>query len=721
MSIDLSQFHNVFFEESFENVDVLEQGLLELDVDNPDGEAINTIFRAAHSIKGGSGTFGFTDVADFTHIMENLLDDIRSGKRGLDQDVVDVLLGSVDCLRMLLLAAREGNEPDTDLRDAQLERLKAALEGQTQAGTVSEGVKLDAEPGEVPASEPVQTGWRVVFRPLPELAQRGNDPLRLIRELKDIAPVQVSCDTSLIPEWERYDPTRLEMNWTVVLEENVPRSAIEEVFSWVEDECDLAIVPIVGHAQAGGATSAASESKQAVGPQGQPPEASAEDVQPPSAENTGHTTEAGKQAEVAEPADPRPSDQAGSARPAVPKKVPTPTTTASQSIRVDLPKVDALINMVGELVITQSMLNMLRDEPELQGYDRLHEGLAQLQRQTRALQEGVMQIRMLPISFCFSRFPRMVRDLSRQLDKDIELVMSGENTEVDKTVIEKITDPLVHLVRNSIDHGIEQPEAREAAGKPRTGHVWLKAYHQVGNIVIEVADDGGGLKRDRIREKAIEKGLITADARLTDQQIYELIFQPGFSTQEAVSDLSGRGVGMDVVRKNVQALGGSINVESTPGKGSTFTIRLPLTLAIMDGQLVQVGDETYIIPLVSIIESLQPSADMIHFVGGESETIKLRGEYLPVVRLADVLEVYQPRRPKLDEGIVVIVETDRRRYGLFVDDLLNQQQIVIKSLEDNYHRVEGVSGATILGDGRVALILDVDALHGMMAREVMHA
>ncbi|RMF18529.1 MAG: chemotaxis protein CheA [Gammaproteobacteria bacterium] len=711
MSIDLSQFHNVFFEESFENVDVLEQGLLELDVDNPDAEAINTIFRAAHSIKGGSGTFGFSDVADFTHIMENLLDDIRGGKRGLDQDVVDVLLGSVDCLRMLLSAAREGTEPDTAVRDAQLERLKAALEGQTQGGGLSEGAKLDVQAPEAPQGEPVQTGWRVVFRPLPELAQRGNDPLRLIRELKEIAPVQVSCDSSLIPDWERYDPTRLEMSWTVVLEENVPRSAIEDVFSWVEDECDLAIVPVVGHAPAGGDTSAANESKQAVGevePKGHPPETSAEDVQKSSAEASGSP-------------DPRPSDPVGGARPAAPKKVPSPTTTASQSIRVDLPKVDALINMVGELVITQSMLNMLRDEPALQGYDRLHEGLAQLQRQTRALQEGVMQIRMLPISFCFSRFPRMVRDLSRQLDKDIELVMSGENTEVDKTVIEKITDPLVHLVRNSIDHGIEQPDVREAAGKPRTGHVWLKAYHQVGNIVIEVADDGGGLNRDRIRQKAVEKGLIAADARLTDQQIYELIFQPGFSTQEAVSDLSGRGVGMDVVRKNVQALGGSINVESESGKGSTFTIRLPLTLAIMDGQLVQVGEETYIIPLVSIIESLQPSADMIHYVGGESETIKLRGEYLPVVRLADVLEVSQLRRPKLHEGIVVIVETDRRRYGLFVDDLLNQQQIVIKSLEDNYHRVEGVSGATILGDGRVALILDVDALHGMMAREVMHA
>ncbi len=683
MSIDLSQFHNVFFEESFENADVLEQGLLALDVNVPDAEAINTIFRAAHSIKGGAGTFGFQAVADFTHVMENLLDRIRSGQRALDQDVVDVLLGSVDCLRLLLTAAREGTEPDQARCDAQREKLEAVLSASGAAGSGTAAATATPQPSAGPA-DTVQTGWRIVFHPRPELAQRGNDPLRLIRELKGLAPVTVSCDTSLLPEWAQYDPTRLELCWTLVLDNPIPRDSIEDVFSWVEDECDLAIVPVTGPAAADASPAGGDD-----GPQEMP------DAEAPKAQPQRRTDK------------PQPAVAAAA--------------SVTQSIRVDLPKVDALINMVGELVITQSMLNMLRDEPALQGYDRLHEGLAQLQRQTRALQEGVMQIRMLPISFCFSRFPRMVRDLCRQLGKDIELVMSGEHTEVDKTVIEKITDPLVHLVRNSIDHGIESPDAREAAGKPRTGHVWLRACHQVGNIVIEVADDGAGLNRDRILQKAREKGLVAADARLSPQQIHELIFEPGFSTQETVSDLSGRGVGMDVVRRNVQALGGSISVDSEPGMGTTFTIRLPLTLAIMDGQLVQVGDETYIIPLVSVVESLEPDAAMIHEVGGEGETIKLRGEYVPVVRLAGVLNVQQAQRPRLQDGIVVIVETDRQRYGIFVDDLLNQQQIVIKSLEDNYRRVPGMSGATILGDGRVALILDVDGLSGLLREETAHA
>ncbi|RMF14175.1 MAG: chemotaxis protein CheA [Gammaproteobacteria bacterium] len=689
MGIDLSQFHHIFFEESFENVDLLEQGLLALDITQPDVETINTIFRAAHSIKGGAGTFGFQMVADFTHVMENLLDRIRSGQRTLDQDVVDILLGSVDCLRMLLTAAREGGEPDRALCVAQQERLEAALSDSRPASAEPAG---EGEEGADSASARVseQTGWRIVFHPHPELTQRGNDPLRLIRELKELAPARVTCDSSQLPSWDKYEPTRCDLIWTIELMQVVPRAQIEDIFSWVEDECDLAIVPMVKNVVLEGDNSSPSQASQ----ESRPIAAGVSQIASMTEENENHDKKSGQ---VTRPPTSLPSGH-----------------TISQSIRVDLPKVDALINMVGELVITQSMLNMLRDEPELQGYDRLHEGLAQLQRQTRALQEGVMQIRMLPISFCFSRFPRMVRDLGRQLGKDIELVMSGENTEVDKTVIEKITDPLVHLVRNSIDHGIEPSEAREAAGKPRTGHVWLRAYHQVGNIVIEVADDGGGINRDRVLQKARERGLVPADGRLTPQQIDELIFEPGFSTQEAVTDLSGRGVGMDVVRRNVQALGGSISVESEEGKGTTFIIRLPLTLAIMDGQLIQVGDETYIIPLVSVVESLEPDRAMIHYVGGDTETIKLRGEYVPVIRLAEILGVHQPVRPALEDGIVVIVETDRQRYGIFVDDLLNQQQIVIKSLEDNYRRVPGISGATILGDGRVALILDVDGLMGLL-------
>ena len=363
--------------------------------------------------------------------------------------------------------------------------------------------------------------------------------------------------------------------------------------------------------------------------------------------------------------------------------------------------------MVGELVITQSMLSMLGEDFDMQDVPKLLEGLAQLERHTRELQESVMQVRMMPISFTFSRFPRLVRDLSSKLNKKIELKMIGESTEVDKTVIEKIGDPLVHLVRNSLDHGIELPEVRAAAGKPETGTVVLNAYHKGGNIVIEIKDDGKGLDGDFLFNKAVSKGLLKEDDVLTQQQKYELIFMAGFSTAEQISDVSGRGVGMDVVRKNINELGGSIEIESELGVGTSIVIRLPLTLAILDGQVVRVGDETYIVPLVSIIESIQVRPEMINLVGGKGEAFKLRDEYLPIVRMHEVFDVSAEHVEELTEGLLVIVEAEGRKCGLFVDDLLGQHQVVIKSLEENYGNVEGVSGATILGDGSVALILDI--------------
>jgi two-component system chemotaxis sensor kinase CheA len=386
------------------------------------------------------------------------------------------------------------------------------------------------------------------------------------------------------------------------------------------------------------------------------------------------------------------------------------TSAGGNSIRVDIAKIDGLINMVGELVITQSMLSMLGDEFSMDKLERLQEGLIQLERHTRELQESVMQVRMLPISFTFSRFPRLVHDLSSKMGKKIELKMTGENTEVDKTVIEKIGDPLVHLVRNSLDHGIEMPDERIAAGKPETGVINLNAYHKGGNIIIEIRDDGKGLNKSKIEKKAIEKGLIDSEHNLSDRQIYELIFQPGFSTAEAVSDISGRGVGMDVVRKNINELGGNIEIESEPGKGSAIIIRLPLTLAILDGQTVKVADETYIVPLVSIIESIQVKEDQVKRVVGRGETFKLRDEYLPILRLHELFNIENPKATRLEEGLLVVVEGDGRHCGLFVDDLLGQQQVVIKSLEANYQRVEGISGATILGDGSVSLILDIPGL-----------
>jgi two-component system chemotaxis sensor kinase CheA len=362
------------------------------------------------------------------------------------------------------------------------------------------------------------------------------------------------------------------------------------------------------------------------------------------------------------------------------------------------------------------MLSLLGEEFSIEKLDRLQDGLVQLERHTRELQESVMLIRMLPISFSFSRFPRLVRDLSANLGKKIELVMSGENTEIDKTLIEKIGDPLVHLVRNSIDHGIELPAERLKAGKPETGTIKLNAFHKGGNIVIEIVDDGNGIDPKAVLNKAVEKGLVPAGANLTSQQINDLIFQPGFSTAKKITDVSGRGVGMDVVRKNITSLGGAVEIQSTHGKGSTFTIRLPLTLAILDGQTVIVGNEIYIIPLVSIVESIQIKSEIINKVAGKGETFKLRDEYIPIVRLSSVFGIQNAKAKKLEEGLLVVVEADRKPCGLFVDDLLSQQQVVIKSLEQNYQRVDGVSGATILGDGSVALILDIPGLLRMSVR-----
>jgi two-component system chemotaxis sensor kinase CheA len=399
---------------------------------------------------------------------------------------------------------------------------------------------------------------------------------------------------------------------------------------------------------------------------------------------------------------------------------PRPAPAASgeaASIRVSIEKIDALINMVGELVITQSMLNELSDNFDMGRLPRLLDGLAQLGRNTRELQESVMRIRMIPISFAFNRFPRLVHDLSAKLGKKIELKMTGEQTELDKTVLEKIGDPLVHLVRNSLDHGIETPDVRRAGGKPETGTLHLSAYHQSGNIVIEIADDGAGLNKGKILRKAKERGLVKDDVALSDEKIYELIFMPGFSTAEQVSDVSGRGVGMDVVRRNIKALGGHTEIRSAEGQGTTIVIRLPLTLAILDGQSVRVGDETYILPLVSIVESVQIERERVNVVAGKAEVIRLRDDYLPVVRLHRVFGV-EPRRRELHEGMLVVVEGEGAKAALFVDELLGQQQVVIKSLEANFRRIESVAGATILGDGTVALILDVPGL-ARLARQMV--
>ncbi len=689
MSIDMSQFHQVFFEECFEGLEAMESGLLSLDIGDIDPEAINTIFRAAHSIKGGSGTFGFTVVAEYTHIMETLLDEMRDGRRQVTKQAVDVLLGSVDCLREMLTSIQNEEEVNAQSVAQHQAALETELNGSSStpsAPAVSAAPPVAAsveEEEEEPEIEEEQ-GWKISFCPYLNLLRTGNDPVRLFRELSALGQLTANVNIQDIPNFNELDPEECNISWELVLVGDIAESAVREIFSWVEEDCELELSPLA-------------KPKKKKKPKAAAPALIASPV-------VAETKDVASAAVVAPPPT------------TVVKKVPTEAEAAknapkaSSSIRVDTDKIDTLINMVGEVVITQSMLGLIGENFTMDKVGQLKRGLAQLERHTRDLQQSVMNIRMLPISFVFSRFPRLVHDISTKLNKKITLKLVGENTEVDKAVVELINDPLVHLIRNSLDHGIEMPAERIAAGKPETGTIELKAYHRGGHIVIEIIDDGRGMDKSKLLAKAIEKGLVEESAIMTDKQILELIFMPGFSTAEQLSDISGRGVGMDVVRRNIQSLGGNIDIISELGKGSTIAIHLPLTLAILDGQSVAVGDETYIVPLVSIIESINITEKMLNKVAGKGETFKLRNEYLPIIRMREIFNVKSGAATKPNEGVIVVVEGQGALCGFLVDELLGQQQVVIKSLEANYRRVEGVSGATILGDGSVALILDVPGL-----------
>ena len=694
MSIDMSQFHQVFFEECFEGLEAMESGLLSLDLGDIDSEVINTIFRAAHSIKGGSGTFGFTVVAGYTHIMETLLDEMRDGRRQVTKPAVDVLLGSVDCLRDMLTSIQ--NEEDIDMESAakHQDALEIELTGaagghgvQESESTPLDVVESDSYLEEEPEEEPLEEqGWKIAFCPYLNLLHTGNDPVRLFRQLSELGELTSTVNIQDIPPFAELEPEECNISWELKLVSNATEAEVRDVFSFVEDDCALEFTPLAKPKKV----------KKVAKPK---PVAVVEEV---------HVETVTEEAiHVAPPVVKKPVVEADASKNA-PK--------ASSSIRVDTDKIDTLINMVGEVVITQSMLGLIGENFSMDKVGQLKRGLAQLERHTRDLQQSVMNIRMLPISFVFSRFPRLVHDMSTQLGKKITLKLVGENTEVDKAVVELINDPLVHLIRNSLDHGIEMPAIRVAAGKSEMGTIELRAYHRGGHIVIEIVDDGGGLDKNRLLAKAIEKGLVEENAILSDKQIFELIFLPGFSTAEKLTDISGRGVGMDVVRRNIQSLGGNIDIISELGKGTTIAIHLPLTLAILDGQSVAVGNETYIVPLVSIIESINITEKMLNKVAGKGETFKLRNEYLPIIRMREIFNVQSGTATKSNEGVIVVVEGQGALCGFLVDELLGQQQVVIKSLEANYRRVEGVSGATILGDGSVALILDVPGLVRLSVR-----
>lgn len=724
MAIDMQQFHQVFFEESLEGLDVMETGLLQLsDGVSPDPELINTIFRAAHSIKGGSGTFGFSDIADFTHVIETLLDEVRDNKRVLDSTAIDLLLRSCDCLRGMVSSLQAGETfdkalaipfvrafeellssgspaaiktppdnvvaPADSVQSNPQDLLQSAFGSMLEGGTgAAESEALVSQPGEVSSQPAVTTPvWKIHFVPEPQVLMTGNEPARLFRELSAMGPLRVEADVSRIPEFQALTVDECFISWTLWLSADVEKEQILEVFDWVIDECALDISPV-------------SEQPVQQPTPAQPVIASHESV--------GVETPA---------ATPMPAAAVESVQQELPgggNKVAA-AASASSSIRVGIDKVDSLINLVGELVITQSMLSELGTDFDMSKLDRLASGLEQLVQNTRELQESVMQIRMLPISYAFNRFPRMIRDLSAKTGKLIELHVNGENTELDKTVMEQISDPLVHLVRNAADHGIEMPAERKAAGKPESGNIHLNAFHKGGNIVVEIRDDGRGIDPVKILAKARDRGIVGADQQLAKEEIFDLIFEPGFSTAESVSDISGRGVGMDVVRRNISNLGGRIEIESEPGTGSVFRVHLPLTLAILDGQLVRIGDQTYVVPLVAIVESLQIKKELVNKVSGNMVLYRLREDNVPIIPVYQEFNIDADNK-QLDDALLVVVEGDGQKVGLLVDDLLAQQQVVIKSLETNYRRVEGISGATILGDGSVALILDVGGLISRVSR-----
>ena len=694
MSTDLSHFKDAFFEESQEHLTTIEEGLLQLEQRPGDIDLLNRIFRGAHSIKGNSGMFGFTAVSQFTHKMESVLDQLRSSQMVVTVEVTDLLLQSLDCLKALIDCAKSGEPPNDELVSALGARLEACQNGatSTKVSTVA------AAP--VPSQATQEHHYTITWGPPQYLFQRGLDPAQFIKELGELGRVKIaSLDTSRLPGLRDLDPELCYLGWTLEVDTVKELKVIEAVFDFVRDDSTLTIVD---RPTADAPASATSDGPKPLG------EILVESGVVSQAELNQALSQQKRVGEILVEQKAATPEQISEALKkqsdnAPAKKAETP------SIRVDTVKIDRLINLVGELVITQSMLSDLGSRFEMSQLPVLLERVAQLERNTREIQERVMGIRMVPIGNAFSRFPRLVRDLSGKSGKKIHLILSGEETELDKTVIESIGDPLTHLVRNSADHGLETPAERLAAGKPEQGIIRLNAFHEGGNICITVEDDGRGLNREKILAKGVKQGLIAESDKLSDEQIWMLIFKPGFSTAEKVTDVSGRGVGMDVVKRNIEGLGGTVSIKTTAGKGTTFTLKLPLTLAIIEGMTVRVGKDTYIVPLLSILESIQPKREMIKTIVGKGELVNVRGMYLPLMRLYDVFRL-EPELSDPTKAILLILETEGERVAVMVDEILGQQQVVIKSMEQNFRKIEGVAGATILGDGTVGFILDVRGL-----------
>ncbi|ACB97176.1 chemotaxis protein CheA [Beijerinckia indica] len=699
-----------FFQECEEQLAELENGLLAIQDGDKDPETVNAVFRAVHSIKGGAGAFSLDDLVRFSHVFETTLDDLRAGVLAPNADVLKTLLRAADMLADLVRAARDGGTVDAGRSQAIIEDLAALTHGQAEGVSAETNDDDDGQAGfsfqPVQAclddldfddfqNEPAETLFTIRFKPKPDLYAKANETALLLRGLKELGEMEVVCDASDLPLLSELDPEGAYLTFTITLLTQHDEAAVRGIFEFVEWDCDLTIESC--------ATPAAKS------------EVYADVTSPDLAAADAHQDISDKQKKAqivhAEPVSE--SDQGVIQPERREQERRESNTTAGLSpatIRVDLDRVDRLIDLVGELVINQAMLAQSVTEAGLARATNIATGLDELEQLTREIQDSVMAIRAQPVKSVFQRMPRLVREVAAMTGKSVRLVTEGENTEVDKTVIERLTDPLTHMIRNAIDHGLETPEKRLAAGKPEEGTVHLCALHRSGRIVIEIADDGAGINRPRVKQIAIDKGLISADVTLTDDEIDNLIFLPGFSTAATISDISGRGVGMDVVRRSIQALGGRISISSRPGQGSTFTMSLPLTLAVLDGMVVSVADQTLVVPLTAIVETLQPKSTDVHGFGGAARVIAIRDQFTPLI---DVGRELAYRRVPADPlaSVVILVETEGGvRNALLVDAIQGQRQVVIKSLEANYRHVPGIAAATILGDGRVALILDVESI-----------
>jgi two-component system chemotaxis sensor kinase CheA len=703
----VDELRNTFFDECSELLQEIEAGLTDIRDGRGNDDTVHAVFRAAHSVKGGAGIFGFETLVEFAHVFETVLDALRHGGLSANDDVLAVLLTASDILADLVAMARSGQAVppgyDSECRAA-LNRLidrddtDADSGGDAARADDFEGldfVPIRADEAELTGTENGDRIFRIIFRPTSEMLKKANEPLYILRELARLGSLELSADISALPDLSDLQPDHAYISWTGTLRTSHGRKEIDEVFEFVVDDCELEIIEELPEVAAAAIA----------------PIPDALDASPGSEPVAGGTLPAAAMAETVRerrsmPATADSSDAALENRSPVAKRATTTT-------RVDLEKIDRVVNMVGELVIAQAMLGqVVRDLPEEMTM-RLSQRLEEVIHHTRELKDSVMSMRAQPVRTVFQRMPRLVRELSAKTSKNVRLEMSGEMTEIDKTIIERLSDPLTHIIRNSVDHGIELPRDRKAAGKSEQGVIRLSAGHRGGRIIIEVSDDGAGINSERVLRKARERGLVDPNATLTDDEISNLIFMPGFSTAETVSDISGRGVGMDVVRRNIMDIGGRITLKSEPGRGTTIQLSLPLTLAVMDGMVVEIGQDNYVIPISAIVECMRPTRGDVRNLLGTAGTLQLRGAIVPLVHLGDLFGIANAIRDVLESVVIIVEAGEGARLGLVVDELRGHQQVVIKSIEENYGAVPGIAGATILGNGRVAFILDVDRLSGI--------